>query len=82
MFSKLGEEIYCHPELMPNWRFDPWLFEAFKLAVGKLLDRFQPTGKTMLPDFWRFIRDKIPDIEGPLSRTKRASHGEQSPLKR
>jgi Arc-like DNA binding domain len=63
LFSELAQVIAVNPELVPDWRFDPWLFQAFKMAVGKLLDRFQPAGKMTLPEFWQFVRE-APDASG------------------
>jgi hypothetical protein len=66
LFSEVAQAI-CPSgfpdEHIPVWRFDPWLFQAFRLALAKLLDRFQPTGEMKLPDFWQIIRDES-DIEG------------------
>ncbi len=36
-------------DLRPLWRSDPFLFRAFKLAVGKLLDALEPTGELRTP---------------------------------
>ena len=63
LFSELAQVIAVNPELVPDWRFDPWLFQTFKLAVAKLLDRFQPAGKMTLPEFWQFVRE-TPDAGG------------------
>ena len=63
LFSELAQVICVDPKLEPDWRFDPWLFQAFKLAVVKLLDRFQPAGKMKLPEFWQFVRE-APDTDG------------------
>jgi NTP pyrophosphatase (non-canonical NTP hydrolase) len=35
--------------LRPLWRSDPFLFEAFRLAVGELLDALKPTGRELKP---------------------------------
>jgi hypothetical protein len=71
LFSELAQVICVNPALVPDWRFDPWLFQTFKLAVAKLLDRFQPAGKKTLPEFWRFVRE-TPDIDGlPSNREER-----------
>src|SRR5262249_100712 len=37
---------YWHPG---HWHSDPYLFAAFKLAVGKLLDALTPAGKIVTP---------------------------------
>jgi hypothetical protein len=71
LFSELAQVIGANPELAPEWRFDPWLFQTFMLAVPKLLDRFRPAGKMKLPEFWQFIRE-TPDIEGlPATKEER-----------
>ena len=66
LFSELVQAI-CPRDFpdkrIPDWRFDPWLFQAFRLAVAKLLGRFQPSGEMKLPEFWQIIRDES-DIEG------------------
>jgi Arc-like DNA binding domain len=56
LFSELARRIYVHREL-PNWHFDPWLFQTFKLAIPRLLDHFRPAGEMKLPTFWQGIRD-------------------------
>ena len=59
------------PARVPDWRFDPWLFQTFKLAIPKLLDHFQPTGEMKLPGFWQAFRD-CPDIVGfPSNKDER-----------
>jgi hypothetical protein len=66
LFSELVQAICPRDfpdERILDWRFDPWLFQAFRLAVAKLLDRFQPNGEMKLPEFWQVIRD-APDIGG------------------
>jgi hypothetical protein len=69
LFSELAE--FINLEQNPDWRFDPWLFHTIKLAIGKLLDRFEPSGKMRLPRFWQYLRD-TPDFEGlPTSREER-----------
>jgi Arc-like DNA binding domain len=71
LFSELVHVICVNPELVPDWRFDPWLFQAFKFAIPKLLDHFQPAGETKLPEFWEFVRE-APDIEGlPANKAER-----------
>jgi Arc-like DNA binding domain len=57
LFSELAQVICLNPEQAPDWRSDPWPFQAFKLAVAKLLDRFQPVGEMKLPKWWRFARE-------------------------
>lgn len=78
LFSELTQVICVSPELAPDWRFDPWLFQTFKVAVAKLLDRFQPTGKMKLPDFWQFVRE-APDIEGLPSNKEERKRITESP---
>jgi hypothetical protein len=63
LFSELMQVICVNPELMPDWRFNPWLFQAFRLAVPKLLDHFRPAGGMKLPEFWQFARE-VPDVDG------------------
>ncbi len=54
----------------PEWRFDPWSFQTVKLAIAKLLDRFQPTGEIKRSEYWQFFRDA--DMEGyPLTKEER-----------
>lgn len=36
--------------MRPLWRSDPFLFRAFKLAVGKLLDALEPAGEIKPPE--------------------------------
>ena len=74
LFSELVQAI-CprdYPdESIPDWRFNPWLFQTFRLAVAKLLDRFQPSGEMKLPEFWQIIRG-APEIDGlPPMKTER-----------
>ncbi len=70
LFSEALQTICVDLEIKPNWRFDPWLFAAFKLAVGKILDRFQPSGKKKLPEFWQFFAQA--DVEGfPMRKEER-----------
>ena len=38
-----------HPSTVQLWRSDPFLFRAFKLAVGKLLDALEPAGEMKSP---------------------------------
>lgn len=57
LFSELAQVICVNMELQPEWRFDPWLFHTVKLAIGKLLDRFEPPGEMKLPKNWQFVRD-------------------------
>jgi hypothetical protein len=54
LFSELARRI-CYREPRPNWHFDPWLFQTFKLAIPKLLDHFRPAGEMRLPTFWQAI---------------------------
>jgi hypothetical protein len=71
LFSELAKAICISMELQPDWRFDPWYFQTFKLAIPKLLDRFQPAGKMKLPGHWQAFRD-TPDIAGlPLTEERR-----------
>jgi hypothetical protein len=37
------------PNAYPLWRSNPFLFRAFKLAVGKLLDALEPPGEIQAP---------------------------------
>jgi hypothetical protein len=78
LFSELAQVICVNPELVPDWRFDPWLFQAFKLAIPKLLDHFQPAGKLKLPEFWQFVRE-APDVEGVFSNRKERRRQTESP---
>ena len=57
LFKELAQVICIDPGQVPDWRFDPWLFQAFRLAVPNLLDHFRPAGKMKLPEFWRFARE-------------------------
>jgi len=71
LFSELAQVICIAPARVPDWRFDPWLFQTFKLAIPKLLDHFQPTGEMKLPGFWQAFRD-CPDIVGfPSNKDER-----------
>jgi len=36
-------------DLRPLWRSDPFFFQAFRLAVGQLLDELKPTGEVKPP---------------------------------
>jgi len=78
LFSELAQVICVNPRLLPGWRFDPWLFGAFKLAVAKLLDRFQPAGKMKLPEFWQFVRE-APDTDGLLPNKEERRRITESP---
>jgi hypothetical protein len=71
LFSELARVICVNMELQPDWRFDPWLFHTVKLAIGKLLDRFEPSGEMKLPVFWQFARDAKVD-EGLRTKEERA----------
>jgi Arc-like DNA binding domain len=44
--------------MRPLWRSDPFLFRAFKLAVGKLLDALEPAGEIKSPVILE-ITDKV-----------------------
>lgn len=69
LFSELVQVICFNPNSQLNWRFDPWLFHAIKLAIVKLLDRFEPKGKVNLPEFWQFFVE----MEGyPITKAERA----------
>jgi hypothetical protein len=69
LFSELVQVICVNPEQVPDWRLNPWLFQAFRLAVPKLLDHFRPAGKRKLPEFWLFAHEAdfashgLPDIQ-------------------
>jgi hypothetical protein len=76
LFSELQRVVCVDPEL--DWRSDPWLFQAFKLAVAKLLDRFQPAGETKLPQWWRFVRES-PSVEGILFNKEERERITESP---
>jgi hypothetical protein len=72
LFSELAQVICVNMELNPDWRFDPWLFRAVKLAISKLLDRFEPGGKMKLPEFWQQFRDAdMESIGYPVTRQER-----------
>ena len=74
LFFELAERICGN--LGSDWRFDPWVFEAFRLALPKLLDHFRPRGEMKLPEFWEVIRRAIDPIVttkliiDPLGATK------------
>jgi hypothetical protein len=71
LFAELVETLFVKMEAEPEWRFDPWLFQTVKLAIGKLLDRFQPAGEIKRSKYWQFFREA--DIEGyPLTKEERA----------
>jgi hypothetical protein len=57
LFSELARRICVYRERRPNWHFDPWLFQTFKLAIPKLLDHFRPAGEMRLPTFYQAIVD-------------------------
>ena len=78
LFSELIQAICINAKPVSDWRFDPWLFQTFKLAVVKLLDRFQPAGKIKLPEPWQFFRE-MPDVEGYPPNKKVREQITQSP---
>jgi hypothetical protein len=71
LFSQIVESVPVKLKGEPEWRFDPWLFQTVKLAITKLLDRFQPTGEVKRSEYWQFFRDA--DMEGyPITKEERA----------
>jgi hypothetical protein len=53
------------PDLRPLWRSNPFLFRAFKLAVGKLLDALEPTGEIKSPAMLQVAKNVQLDLTQP-----------------
>lgn len=47
LFLELGEAVHSN---VPDWRSNPFLFRAFKVATAKLLDALEPPGADKPPD--------------------------------
>jgi hypothetical protein len=60
LFSEIGEAVHSN---VPDWRANPFLYRAFRLAVAKLLDELAPPGKTDKPpdSFLAFWKDASKD---------------------
>jgi len=56
LFSQAAYAVHWN---MPDWRSDPFLFRAVKLAIAKVLDALEPAGEIKLPDFWKVYRDNV-----------------------
>jgi hypothetical protein len=55
---ELSERIRLGAGPGVRWQRNPFLFRAFKLAVGTLLDRFEPKGSLRRPDFRSLLRER------------------------
>ena len=53
------------PDLWPLWRSNPFLFRAFKLAVGQVLDGLEPRGKIKSPATLRVAKHIELDLTEP-----------------
>jgi hypothetical protein len=78
LFSELAE--YVHHGT-PDWRSDPFLFRAFKLAVPTLLDNLpEPPGKIETPGLLKSILEVLSRDE-PMNKTEFA-RGERERINR
>jgi hypothetical protein len=67
------EEVTCHG-LNRDWRTDPFMFRAFRLAIGKFMDGIAPAGEVRSPIEDTPLLAKT-TVFGPLDTPeKRASH--------
>jgi hypothetical protein len=61
LFSELAEAAHLG---VPGWRSNPFLFQAVKIGIGKLLDALEPPGEVKAPSQWKeafadFAKDRI-----------------------
>lgn len=56
LFAELADHV--HYLGTPDWRSNPFLFRAFKLAVIRLLDMLEPAGKIEPPLFRKFLLER------------------------
>src|SRR5262249_30665631 len=57
LFAELAEYVHLGTS---DWRSDPFLFKAYKLAVPKLLDGLpEPEGKIATPQLFRIMLDTL-----------------------
>jgi hypothetical protein len=64
LISELAENIH---KGTPDWRSDPFLFRAFKLAVAQLLDALEPTGKIETPLLFKAMLDAV-SSDDPMNK--------------
>jgi hypothetical protein len=65
------EEVTCHG-LDRDWRTDPFMFRAFKLAIGKFMDGIAPAGEVRSPIEGAPLLAKT-TVFGPLDTPERRS---------
>jgi hypothetical protein len=75
LFSELGGAVHSN---VPDWRSNPFLFRAFKLAVAKLLDELEPSGDMGRPPdsfvaLWKDSEMLAHRIESPTSLADQAA---------
>jgi hypothetical protein len=56
LIMELSERIRLGAGSSERWQRNPFVFRAFKLAVGTLLDRFEPKGSLRPPPFRSLLR--------------------------
>jgi hypothetical protein len=76
LISQLASKVHFH---RPNWHHDAYFVRAFKLAVNKLLEAFEPQKKIRTPEFLKMLTSVYTRPGHPLHKwTKRLAESPEA----